>query len=81
MSGSKKGIQSTVFTTNSSAGDNPSGLSIPNQKNITNRDKLSMGTSILIFFTHIKTWFTLNTYNFLSMCSLYTLIFLVVCLL
>ena len=81
MSGSKKGIQSTVFTTNSSAGDIPSGLSIPNQKNITNRDKLSMGTSILIFFTQKKTWFTLNTYNFLSMCSLYTLIFLVVCLL
>ena len=54
MSGSKKGIQSTVFTTNSSAGDIPSGLSIPNQKNITNRDKLSMGTSILIFFTHKK---------------------------
>ena len=54
MSGSKKGIQSTVFITNSSAGDIPSGLSIPNQKNITNRDKLSMGTSILIFFTHKK---------------------------
>lgn len=55
MSGSKKGIQSTVFITNSSAGDNPSGLSIPNQKNITNKDKLSIGTSILIFLTFKNT--------------------------